>query len=228
MTILVVGAHCDDETLGCGATMAVHAQKGDDVFVLSLVGSPNRYLMSKGYRYHQKVINQVKSACQKAGKVLGVKKVFFGNLEDEELLSNLTATVGIVEEVVEQVRPDLIYTHHSGDVNQDHRGAFQACLVAARSFVKGAPRHLVSFEVPSATEQVFGLESWAFVPNFFVDVTKTLKKKIQAMRAYRTELREFPHPRSIQGIETLAAYRGMSVNLTAAEAFHVVKSIWYT
>ncbi len=228
MKILVVAAHCDDETLGCGGTIARHALGGDQVYVQILVGRTNRYLVSRGYRYDQRVIDRVKQAAVKAGKVLGVKEIFFADLQDEELITNLTASVEAVEKVVAKINPEIVYTHHSGDGNQDHRGVFEATLVAVRAIAKNSPRRVLSYEVLSSTEQVTGTPSWAFVPNYFVDISGTLSKKLQAMKCYKEELRKFPHPRSLKGIETLATYRGISCNLNAAEAFQQIRDVWYT
>lgn len=228
MKVLVTAAHCDDETLGCGGTIARHSLVGDQVSVLILVGRTNRYLISRGYRYSQRSINRVKGAAKKAGKILGIKEILFADLEDEELGTNLTASVEAVERTVREIGPEVVYTHHFGDGNQDHRGVFEATLVAVRSIAVGAPRRVLSYEVPSSTEQVTGIAPRAFVPNYFVDIRKTLSKKLQAMKAYQDELRSFPHPRSLKGIETLAAYRGMSCHLAAAEAFQQIRDVWYT
>lgn len=228
MRILVVAAHCDDETLGCGGTIARHALGGDQVYVQILVGRTNRYLVSHGYRYDQRLIDRVKQAAAKAGKILGVKEIFFADLQDEELLTNLTASVEAVEKIVARIKPEVIYMHHAGDGNQDHRGVFEATLVAGRAIVKNSARRILSYEVLSSTEQVTGTPSWAFVPNYFVDINRTLSKKLQAMKCYKDELREFPHPRSLKGIETLAIYRGISCNLNAAEAFQQIRDVWYT
>ena len=228
MKVLVVAAHGDDETLGCGGTIARHAQEGDQVFVLILVGRTNRYLVSRGYRYHQKAIEQIKQASQKAGKILGVKEILFADLEDEELLTNLTATVEAVERIVQQIQPEIVYMHHLGDGNQDHRGVFTATLVAVRAIAKSSPRRVLSYEVLSSTEQAVGVTAWSFAPNYFVDIRYTLSKKLQAMRCYKDELRQLPHPRSLEGIRTLAVYRGMSCHLPAAEAFQQIRDVWYT
>ncbi len=228
MKILVVAAHCDDETLGCGGTIARHALGGDQVYVQILVGRTNRYLVSRGYRYNQRAIDRVKQAAVKAGKILGVKEIFFADLQDEELLTDLTTSVEAVEKVVAKIKPEVVYMHHAGDGNQDHRGVFEATLVAVRAIAKNSPRKVLSYEVLSSTEQVTGTPSRVFVPNYFVDISKTLSKKLQAMKCYKDELREFPHPRSLKGIEALAIYRGISCNLNAAEAFQQIRDLWYT
>ena len=124
------------------------------------------------------------------------------------------------------MKPSVVYTTHRGDNNQDHRAVFQATMVACRSFAIPKVPRVLCYEVLSSTEQAPPFPEAAFQPNFYVNIREVLPKKLQAMQAYRSQLRPFPHPRSLEGIEVLAKRRGMEAGFHAAEAFMVIRDEW--
>ena len=218
MKVLVVAAHLDDEVLGAGGAMAKHAMAGDEVYVLNICDRSERH------KFSADMVTTLRKQAKKMCKVIGVKELRHGGLADEYLDMSLADVIQPIEEAVESIQPEVIYTHHKGDVNQDHRAIFQATLVATRSFTYPFIRQVLAFEVLSTTEQAPGqFPGWGFAPNLFVDICGSLKKKIRGMECYKSEINGFPFPRSVRGIQTLAQFRGMQSGVEYAEAFEVVK-----
>ncbi len=124
------------------------------------------------------------------------------------------------------MQPDIVYTHHRGDSNQDHRAVFAASLIACRAISRHKVKKLLSYEVPSSTDIAPPFPEYAFQPNYYVNVKDFLQKKIDAMRAYVREMKQFPHARSAKGIQVFAEKRGMEVGFEAAEAFVVIREEW--
>jgi len=225
LRVIVVAAHPDDEVLGAGCAMAAHAARGDSVVVfIATDGAGAR--KDKGYGEERVV--QLKHDAQACAKRLGVAKVVFGQFEDQRLDAVPLAVVAkALETVFLEEKPEIVYTHSLADLNRDHRTLAEATFVAARPFsASGAQvKRLLSFEVPSSTE--WGTQSLktSFLPNFFVDATRLLERKVAAFSCYSTESRPDPHPRSPSGIAALASYRGMQAGFQYAEAFEAVRLV---
>jgi N-acetylglucosamine malate deacetylase 1 len=118
-----------------------------------------------------------------------------------------------------------VYTHHAGDLNIDHRRTHEATLTACRPQLNHPVARLLAFETPSSTEWQQPSGALSFSPNWFVDISSTLESKMLALKAYSQEMRPWPHPRSYQGVEHLAGWRGATVGCDAAEAFMLVREI---
>ena len=217
-SILVLGAHPDDEVLGCGGTIAKLADQGAPVHVAFLAdGVSSR----EGEATAQEAeLKARRAAAQKACDVLHVKSVSFGDFPDNRMDTvALLDIVKTIEALIAEHRPDTIFTHHPGDVNIDHRCMHDAVITACRP-QRGHPvKTLLLFEVPSSTEWQTPGTAPVFAPNWFVDISKTLERKLAALDAYAAELRPWPHPRSRQGVEHLVRWRGASIGVEAAEAF---------
>ena len=224
--ILIIEAHPDDEVLGCGATMVKLAKEGHDVYSLILgegVTSRDQH-RDKGRR--QKELDELNAQAVKANKVLGVKKVFTFDFPDNRFDTvALLDIIKTIEKIKKQTRPDVVFTHHHGDLNIDHQIACRAVMTAFRPLRNEKTKEIYSFEVPSSTEWYMPSAASYFMPNYFIDVSKSIKSKIRAMQAYDSEMRTFPHPRSAEAIETIARRWGINVGLSAAEAFTLVRSI---
>lgn len=220
--VLVVAAHPDDEVLGCGAAMARHAAAGDRVHVLILADGVGARMPS----HAAGVADARARAAQVAARILGAEPPRLLDLPDNRLdAMPLLDIVRRVESVIAEVRPGIVYTHHAGDLNVDHRITHQAVMTACRPVPGGSCRRICCFEVPSSTEwQTPGVAD-AFLPNWYVDIEATLSRKLDALRAYADELRPWPHPRSLRAVEYLARWRGASVGLEAAEAFMLARSL---
>jgi len=219
MNILVVAAHCDDETLGVGGTMARLASQGHNVFVANI---SNR---SENHQLDISKVFELRKSLEKACELMGVKDIFYGDLIDETLDHSLVEVIKPLEKATEKFNPDVVFTHNY-DVNQDHRAIFEASLVAFRTLWDGAVSKVMFYEVLSSTEQVPPRLEWAFVPDVFFNIEPWIDVKVKAMQCYPTEMDEFPYPRSAEGIRTLAKYRGMAVNLNFAEAFMLKREVW--
>jgi LmbE family N-acetylglucosaminyl deacetylase len=210
----------DDEVLGCGGTIIRHARANDQVAVCLVA---NR---AYGHRYVPELIAREKEACQRAKEILGYQEAIFLDLPDEQLDRSQIDLIIPLEQVVTQVKPDIVYLPHRGDLNQDHRTVFDAGLVACRPLGVHRVSCLRVYEVPSSTDQVPGANSWPFLPGYYVELGEALDLKIAALGCYEVESRPYPHPRSPEGLRAYARKRGMEVGLKAAEAFVILRDIW--
>ena len=219
MRVLTVAAHPDDETLGAGGTMAWHAARGDTVWVCIVTdGASSR---------HDQVELQAECA-RRACVSLGVERLVLVGLPDQRLDTHcLLDVIGPIEQCIEELRPDVVLTHFPGDVNEDHRLVARATLVATRP-VPGTPvRRVCSFEIPSSTDWAPPIPGSVFAPNLYVDIDDTLETKLVAMKAYAdthvSEVRPFPHPRSIEALTAAARRHGAASGLLAAEPFMLLR-----
>lgn len=212
--VLAIVAHPDDEVLGCGGTLALHSQAGDSVTVaIACEGESLRYGVGG--------VNQAEDI-REAAKVLGLSEVRHLGFPDQRLDTlSLIELITPLEKVVAEVRPAVVYCQYGGDINRDHYVLFQAALVATRP-IDGQLRAVYAFETASSTE-------WAhprtFVPDTWVDISTTLERKIQAMACYKSEVREYPHPRSLESLRHRAAYWGNQVCVPAAEVFVTIQRV---
>lgn len=223
--VLVIAAHPDDEVLGCGGTAARLVREGREVhFAIMGEGITSRHLQREAADAGQLV--QLHRQAHAAAEKVGVKKVHLHQLPDNRLDTvPLLEVVKRVEDLVDRIKPEVIYTHHAGDLNIDHGIIHRAVLTATRPIAGQPVREIYTFEVPSSTEWAFQRIEPAFRPNVFVDITRTLEAKIAAMECYETEARKFPHPRSPEALRALATRWGSVVGCAAAEAFELVRCI---
>jgi len=223
--VLVIAAHPDDEVLGCGGTIARHALHGDEVYCLILgEGITSRY--SQQSQAKEEELEALKSEANEACRILGIKKIFFRDFPDNCFdTTSFLEIVKAVEEVKEETKPDIVYTHHQGDLNIDHQITFKAVLTASRPLKNETVREIYSFEVPSSTEWNSPDAETYFMPDVFVDISKTFDKKIAALKAYKSEIRDYPHPRSPEALEIIARRWGVSVGRELVEAFRLVRWI---
>ena len=211
MIVLIVIAHPDDEVLGMGGTICKHIDNGDMVNIV-VVTEPN---MNYSMEY-------------KADKIRAQSKVDeFLDIEHRYCMDFLTVSLNKysygklnqkIQDYVDIVEPNIIYTHFKGDINRDHRIVYEACLVATRP-----PKQikLVCFETLSETE--WGDE--AFKPNYYVNIFGYLGKKTKAFGMYKSEIKPLLHPRNATGISNLSLKRGLESGCQSAEAFRIVR--WY-
>lgn len=217
MKVLVIAAHTDDEVLGVGGTIARHGLEGDEVYLLSVCDR------ATNHKYDMDVIKALRNSALKAKEILGIKEIYFCGKKDE--LITVPEAIVAMEDYTDKIKPDIIYTHHRGDSNQDHRTIFQATVVVSRTIKGPMVKRVLCYEVPSSTEQGPPFLEYAFIPNVFVDIHHVLEKKLEAMKAYETEIKGFPHPRSLEFLTLNARYWGSKVGLEAAEAFVLVREI---
>jgi LmbE family N-acetylglucosaminyl deacetylase len=219
MNILVVATHPDDEVLGCGGVIARHASHGDRVDVVVVTrGAPELY--------DDNQVMTLRKELNAAHAILGVSAVHFldfpapklDQVPAHELADAIAGKFSALQSAV-------VYIPHRGDLHSDHRAVFAAALVAARPIGANPVRKVLSYETLSETEWAAPVAEDAFLPSVFIEITPFLEKKTQALTAYRSQLREFPHSRSLLAVESLARLRGSTVGVPAAEAFQLIRSI---
>ncbi|MBF0549488.1 MAG: PIG-L family deacetylase [Deltaproteobacteria bacterium] len=225
MKILVVAAHPDDEVLGCGGTMARLSREGHEIFIAILgEGITARY--ADRTAADPVLLQELHDLARRAGARLGAKDVFLYHLPDNRFDTvPLLDIIKIVERLIVQHQPEVVYTHHQGDLNIDHAILARAVLTAARPLPGQPIKELYAFEIPSSTEWAFNQLGPIFQPNVFVNISQTLDIKLSAMDLYEKEARPFPHPRSRQALISLAQRWGSAAGLPAAEAFSLIRRI---
>ncbi len=218
--ILVVAAHPDDEVLGCGGAVARHVDEGCTVDVVIVAeGALSRADATSAD------VESLKLAAAKAAHLLGANGPTFLGLPDNRLDTvPLLDVVQHVERIVGELRPTIVYTHHAGDLNIDHQVVHRAVVSACRPIPGQSIRTIRTFETVSSTEWSFGV-GLPFVPTLFVDISAALERKLAALEAYHSEMRDFPHPRSADNVRALAHLRGATAGLRAAEAFMTVRDV---
>jgi len=222
--ILILAAHPDDEVLGCGGTIAKLSEEG---FILHVAFLADGLSSRAGEPKAQQLgLTARRAAAQKACNILGVELVSFGDFPDNRMdiipLLDITQTV---EVLIAKHQPEIVYTHHSGDVNIDHRRLHEAVVTACRPTPGHCVKRLLSFEVASSTEWQPPGSAPVFQPNWFVDISAQWERKRLALEAYACEMRPWPHARSIQALEHLARWRGAQVGVEAAEAFCLMRQL---
>lgn len=222
--ILAIAAHPDDEVLGCGATLARHARQGAEVSI-AILGEGITGRFSRREQVDPEELAQLASRCRQAADQLGARNLFKFELPDNRLDTvPLLEIVHTIETLIEKTSPEIIYTHHAGDLNIDHVRVHRAVITATRPMKDTPVRDIYAFEVPSSTEWALN-QFQPFVPQVFVDISETLEAKIMAMQLYESEARTFPHPRSPDALRVRARTWGSTVGLDAAEAFQLIRSI---
>ncbi len=222
-TVLVVAAHPDDEVLACGGTIARHAAEGDDVHVILVADGTSSRPQAAARR---DLIEARSSEAARAAKILRTQPPRMLGFPDQRLDSgSLLDLTQALESVIPDVRPSVVYTHHGADLNLDHRLVFQAVLTACRPVPDSTVTKFYTFETVSSTEWSAHAIGPGFRPSRFVDISGHLDTKLSALAAYASELRDFPHPRSLEAVKALALFRGASAGLRAAEAFEVIRDI---
>lgn len=221
MKYLIVVAHPDDETLGCGASMWKWSHQGDVIDVCIMCTE----VKARAFRPEE---NELDADMNKCTAFLGVHKKFKGPFPNIEMNnSSHLHLVQFIERAIVDSEPDVIITHHLSDTNNDHMHTSLACQAAVRLFQRRpevkAPTEVWFMEVPSSTEWSINTAMNRFQPNTFVEVGKDgVEAKIKALSMYREVMRPYPHPRSKEAITSIAAYRGAQSGINYAEAFECV------
>lgn len=225
MNVLVIAAHPDDEVLGCGGTMAQYARAGHRVHVAILgEGITSRHQQRADARAED--IVQLQTDSHGVAQRLGVEKLSMFGFPDNRFDSvPLLEIVKVLEELIEDCQPSVVYTQHGGDLNVDHVATYRATLTATRPMLNSPVKKLYAYEVQSSTEWSFQRFHPIFQPNVFIDIQDTLQDKIDAMALYQSEIREYPHPRSSEALEAYAKRWGSVAGLHYAEAFELVREI---
>lgn len=215
--VLVFAAHPDDEIIGVGGTLYKHVKAGDTVDVVIVGGKTTSRDLQQDVS-----TDETKNAL----KILGINSYVNENIPDNRFDSiNLLDIVKMVAKHVRNLTPDIVYTHHFGDLNVDHRILSEAVITACRPIENGCVEEIRMFETLSSTEMAGYETKSVFQPNMFIDISEELKLKLEALSCYKSEIRDYPHPRSLRAIEYNAYVWGVKNNLKAAEAFHLFRSV---
>jgi LmbE family N-acetylglucosaminyl deacetylase len=214
--ILVIAAHPDDEVLGCGATIAKHIHNGDIVQIIFL---------ADGFSSRNDDSNRDNLAVD-ASKILGCEQPIFFHFPDNQLDTVILLDLVIkIEDAILKFKPNIVYTHHYGDLNIDHQIVHKAAITACRPQPSFCVKEIYSFEILSSSHWQSQSMTNVFSPNYFIDVSDFVGKKLDALRCYDSEIRIYPHARSYEAVENLAKFRGSTIGVNAAEAFCVERLI---
>jgi LmbE family N-acetylglucosaminyl deacetylase len=217
--VAVIGAHPDDEILGAGATLARHVLAGDEVHAVVVADGA-------GSRYPDEMLTRLEKDARRAAAAIGFASLRMEALPDQRLdLVPFIEITQLLEALLDDIDPHVVYTHFPADVNADHAIVARAVWTACRPYNRPALRRFAVFETPSSTEWAWPMGDTSLQPNHFVDVTTTLEVKVAAMECYETELRDYPHPRSIRALRERAAFWGSHIGRPAAEPFRVLRQI---
>ncbi len=218
--ILVLGAHSDDEVLGVGGTILKAKDNNSKVDVLIVTDSA-----SAQYKEKQKLENR-DSNLHQCCKLLKVDNVFQWDLPDMRLdtLSHLELNKKLGAFISESDY-DTVFIHHPYDINKDHHVLFDSLMVVCRPMPSQKIKSILTYYIPSSTEWGSFEKNRMFCPNVFMDIENYIDVKLEALSKYTDEVRDFPHPRSVENLENLAKYFGSQVGLKFAEPFCLIRSI---
>lgn len=223
MTILVFAPHPDDEVMGCGGTITRHIAEGDIVYVCIVTrGKPPVYNHSP--EILEKLPHDLYDEIEESHSVLGVKKTYY--LQFPAVMLETVPRYELnrkISELINKIKPNVVYIPHFGDMQKDHALTSEAVMVAARPKGDCAVQAIYSYETLSETEWNIPHVANIFIPNVYIDISKFLNKKFEAMKCFRSQLCEFPNPRSIQAIMALAKFRGSTMGADAAESFMLIR-----
>lgn len=221
MKMLVISPHPDDEVLGAGGTIARLASEGNDVTIA---------MVTKGWEplFADSQVEQVRAEARAAGEVLGVKSLRFMDLPVTKLNEIPKHQLNKeFEQLMSDEEPELVFVPFRGDRQEDHRQVFDACMVALRPLVsRKYVRQILCYETVSETHCSAAYIEPYFEPQLWVDISNHLSTKLEAMRRYKSQLRQEPDARSLEAISSLAKWRGSMVGMFAAECFVVVRECW--
>lgn len=222
--VLVIAAHPDDEVLGAGGTVAKLTTQGVECHLLIVTdGSSSQYRDSD--RLHE-IIEAKKMETKKCADMLGFKSIHYGGLPDMKLDKTPHIDINhVIETVIDEIQPDTVFTHFWGDVNRDHQEVYKSTLVAVRPVMEQVVKELYCYSVPSSTEWTPTKGDTMFMANFFVDISKFAEQKYKAFECYSTELREYPHPRSVQYLRETDIAAGLRVGSFMAEEFVLLRKL---
>jgi len=216
--ILIIAAHPDDEILGCGGTI-LKLRKSHQIKTIFLTNGVSSRTTSKNKAKVRK------NECLKLFNHLKIDKPIFFDLPDNQLDTiPLLKIVKKIESILKKYKPHTVFTHFENCLNIDHQIAYNATMTACRPIRSISVKKILSFEILSSTDWAL-FRKKQFQPNFFIDISKEIKNKISSLKFYKSEIRKYPHSRSIKAVESLARVRGVSAGCKFAEAFILIRNI---
>lgn len=225
---MIVVAHPDDELLGLGASMnKLITEYSITAHVIILGEGITSRSDNRDIRKWESELAVHKQNIGNAQKAIGYQSVSIYDFPDNRFDTvALLDIIKVIEKEKSQFNPEIIFTHHGGDVNIDHQRSFEAVLTACRPMAQERVKTIVTFETPSGTEWRASSDPKHFIPNLFISVTEdNLNAKIKGMESYEFEKRTYPHPRSPQALKIQAQRWGVLIGANFAEAFQIIRMI---
>ncbi len=218
--VVVISAHPDDEVLGAGGTLLKHLSNGDKLFWIIITN-----ISSKSG--HSKVkIKSRKSEIKKVEKSFNFSSTFILDYIPSSLSSSMMSKlISDVSSIFYKIEPEIIYCVNRSDAHTDHKFTFDSVMSCTKSFRFPFIKKVLVYECISETEFAPAVFENYFLPNYFVDISNFIEKKINIFKIYESEIGEHPFPRSIRNIKSLASFRGASVGVDYAESFQLIKFI---
>jgi len=218
MINLIIAAHPDDEVLGCGGLIK-KLSKSEDFYVVILSAGAD-------FRYDKSMEAVLKSNAISANKILGTKEVFFENLPNQKMDNvPILDVIQLIEKYILLLKPDRIFTQHIGDLNKDHQIIAEATFTATRPIVGQVVKEVYSYNVPSSTEWNLIEGNNIFAPNVFIDIKDEIDFKLEAMKCYESECREYPHPRNPKSLKAHSNYWGLISGFEYVEPFKLIRKL---
>lgn len=218
--VLVIAPHADDETLGCGGTLLKHFDEGDEIYWLLVTD------MSLESGFLQTQIETRELEISKIIELYGFKETYRLGFPPAALETvPMKDIIQAISSVVDKLNPEIIYSVFRNDVHTDHSVVSDALMAATKSFRHPSVKRVLAFETLSETEFSLRVDEEYFRPNVFVNIEKYINQKIEIMGQFKSEMGDFPFPRSAEAIQALAKYRGVQAGCRSAEAFMLLKEI---
>ncbi len=222
--VLVFAAHPDDELLGLGGTIKKLTNNGVVAHAVILAEGLSSRGETRGTTNSDELL-ELQTDAKAASKEVGYVGIDFCGFPDNRMDEmDLLDIIKTISRYLEIYNPDTVFTHHHGDLNIDHRLTNEAVITACRPVGLYGVKEIYTFETPSSTEWDYNYRE-PFKPNVYFDVSETIEAKIKGMACYRSESRQFPHPRSAEALKALSAFRGSNVGVEYAEAFELLRSV---
>jgi LmbE family N-acetylglucosaminyl deacetylase len=216
--ILIIAAHPDDEMLGCGGTIIKLKEKNEINVVFLTNGISARTINKKKAELR-------KNECLNLFKDLNLPKPIMLNFSDNQLDKiPLLKIIKKIELIIKKIQPNIIFTHYENCLNIDHQITYRATITACRPLKTNPVKTILCFEVLSSTDWAI-FEKKSFQPNLYINITKQINNKLKFLKYYKSEIKKYPHSRSLKALEALAKIRGTSSGYNFAEAFYLVRHL---
>lgn len=220
MNVIVVSAHPDDETLGCGGTLLKHKSNGHKLFWLITTS------ISETIGFQEAVVKRRANEILEVSEQYAFEEIFYLDYPTAQLTDlSVITMIPKISEIFSRIKPEVIYLPNRSDAHSDHLYTFRSVIACTKSFRAPYVKRVLMYECISETEFSPALHENIFIPNHFVDISDYLAKKLEIMCIYESEVSNHPFPRSLRNIKALATSRGATIGTEYAESFHILKSI---